>query len=182
MHLLLMRDLRRSRDLGARHPTADSTGLGLVVGHPDELGDYPLNLLVAFHEPSPISALRAFMIPPCGCFISSSNRRRLMGSTPFASASRCLAGLGRDGRRRERLRPGRPVGVAVVTSRAPGGLGALVGHPLRRLVAAPTGRPIVEVAARPGHLTRPSLTTTTQLELPNWTTLPARFPFRGGQE
>src|SRR6266581_5401692 len=85
-----------------------------------------------------------------------------------ASASRCLAGLGRDGRRRERLRPGRPVGVAVVTSRAPGGLGALVGHPLRRLVAAPMGRPIVEVAARPGHLTRPSLTT--QLELPNYVT------------
>src|SRR5439155_25453850 len=174
MHLLLVRDLRRSHNLGARDPTADSTGLGLAVSHPDELGDYPLNLLVAFHEPSPISALRV-MIPPCECFISSP--RHLV-----ASASRCLAGPGRDGRRRERLRPGRPVGVAVVTSRAPGGLGALVGHPLRRLVAAPTGRPIVEVAARPGHLTRPSLTTTTQLELPNWTTLPARFPFRGGQE
>jgi hypothetical protein len=39
MHLLLVRDLRRARNLGARDPTADSTGLGLVVSHPDELGD-----------------------------------------------------------------------------------------------------------------------------------------------
>ncbi len=156
MHLLLVRDLRRSHNLGARDPTADSTSLGLAVSHPDELGDYPLNLLVAFHEPSPISALRAFMIPPCGCFISSSKRRRRMGSTPFASPSRLLAGLGRDGRRRERVRPGRPVSVAVVMGRAPPRLGALVGHPPRRLVAAPMGRPIVEVAARPGHLTASS--------------------------
>ncbi len=157
MHLLLVRDLRRSRKLGARDPTAESTGLGLVVGHPDELGDYPLNLLIAFHEPSPISALRAFMIPPCGCFISSSNRSAdSWGRRRSASPSRCLAGLGRDGRRRKRLRPGRPVGVAVVVGRAPGGLGALVGHPPRRLVAAPMGRPIVEVAARPGHLTASS--------------------------
>src|SRR2546425_168171 len=70
MHLLLVRDLRRSRNLGARDPTADSTGLGLAVSHPDELGDYPLNLLVAFHEPSPISALRV-MIPP----VNASSRR-----------------------------------------------------------------------------------------------------------
>src|SRR5437764_1285751 len=50
LQLLVVGDLRRSRDLGARHPTADSTGLGLVVSHSDELGDYLLNLLVAFHE------------------------------------------------------------------------------------------------------------------------------------
>src|SRR6266566_3566111 len=93
MHLLLMRDLRRSHNLGARDPTADSTSLGLAVSHPDELGDYPLNLLVAFHEPSPISALRV-MIPPCECFISSPRHHgalRGLGATGGA-ASGCAPG------------------------------------------------------------------------------------------
>src|SRR5207247_11142019 len=104
MHLLLMRDLRRSHNLGARDPTADSTGLGLAVSHPDELRDYPLNLLVAFHEPSPISALRV-MIPPCECFISSPRHHGALRGLARRAAPRAAA-PGEAGGRRSSNEPG----------------------------------------------------------------------------
>ena len=51
----------------------------------------------------------------------------------------------------ERLRPRRPVRVAVMARPAPDASRALPGHPGRRLVAATAGRPVVEVAAELRH-------------------------------
>ena len=51
----------------------------------------------------------------------------------------------------ERLRPWRPVRVAVIARPAPEAPRALPGHPGRRLVATTAGRPVVEVAAERSH-------------------------------
>jgi len=51
----------------------------------------------------------------------------------------------------ERLRPRRPVRVAVIARPAPDAPRALPGHPGCRLIAATAGRPVVEVAAELGH-------------------------------
>ena len=70
------------------------------------------------------------------------------------SLSRLARGRWRTGlrsrRRGHRVRPARPVRVAVVPLRT-GGLGALMCHPARRLVAAAACYPVVEVAAGTAH-------------------------------
>src|SRR5437867_6066846 len=106
LQLLLVGDLRRSRDLGARHPTADSTGLGLVVSHSDELGDDLLNLLVAFHEnrlllsgciissfePGARHAVRLGITVPCGAWARREAPRA--GAPGVADARRSSTGPG----------------------------------------------------------------------------------------